>query len=413
MLLWGGQTVSEVGTQISVLVLPLLAVGVVNASTFQVTLLMAIETLPILLFALPAGVVADRVRRRMLMIWCNAGRLLLFASIPLAALVAEVTMAHLYVVAAGVGVLTIFFDVAYQSYLPSLVRTDQLMDGNGKLGTTQSLARFVGPSAGGGLVGLVGAAWAVAADALSYVVSSVTLLLIRTPEPVPVKSRTPRFRAELAEGLSFAWHHPVLRKVIACSATASLFAGSLEALLVLYLVRVLAAPPTVIGLVFSFAAVGGLAGGISAKWIARRIGTARTLWVPLVTCSPGYLLIPLAQPGLGVFLCSLGWGFFGYASVVYNTAQVSYRQSICPPELIGRLTASIRCVVWGALPLGALLGGQLATWFGIRATLWLTVVGIASSALWIIASPLRGCRDFPTTVAEPPGSPSRTADTNH
>ena len=344
------------------------------------------------------------------MIWCNAGRLLLFASIPLAALLAEVTMAHLYVVAAGAGALTIFFDVAYQSYLPSLVGRDRLMDGNGKLGTTQSLARFAGPSAGGGLVGLVGAAWAVAVDALSYAVSTVTLLLIRTPEPPPARRAAPRFRTEIAEGLAFAWRHPVLRKVIACSATASLFAGSLEALLVLYLVRELAAPAGVIGLVFSLAAVGGLVGGLTAKSIARRIGTARTLWVPLVTCAPCYLLIPLAQPGWGVLLCSVGWGFFGFASVVYNVAQVSYRQSVCPPELIGRLTASIRCVVWGALPVGALLGGRLATSLGIRATLWITVAGIACSALWIVASPLRGHRDFPDTPAAAHPDPARAGD---
>jgi predicted MFS family arabinose efflux permease len=338
------------------------------------------------------------------MIWCNAGRLVLLASIPTAAAAGHLSLVHLFIVAGGVGILTIFFDVSYQSYLPSLVGPELLIDGNGKLGTTQSFARFAGPSAGGGLVGLFGVAWAVAADALSYLVSIVTLLWIRVPESAPAGvADRPRFRTQMVEGLSFIVRHRFLRPIVLCSTTSLLFVGGIEALFVVYQVRVLGASAAVVGVVYSLAALGGIAGGLLAGRLNRRIGQARILWQSQVACVPFLVLLPLASPGIGVLLCSIGWGVYGFASVVYNTAQVSYRQAVCPPELLGRLAAAARMLVWGALPLGQLAGGALAEFIGIRSAIWVCVIGVAVAPVWILASPLRRLRDFPVGAGEGSG----------
>jgi MFS family permease len=308
----------------------------------------------------------------------------------------EVTLPQVYVVAGCCAVLTVFFDVAYQSYLPVVVPPALLMDSNGKLGTTQSLARFVGPSLGGLLVSAFGAVRAVAVDVLSYVVSLATLLLIRVPEPeVPVDTKRSTFRAAMAQGPAFVLRHPILRNVVACSAMTSLFGGALEALNVVYLVRVLGAPTSMVGVVLSLAAVGGVAGGIVAARVARRIGTARATWLPIVACIPFYCCIPLAQPGPGLLLYSVGWAAYGFSSVIYNTAQVSYRQRVCPAEMLGRVTASIRFIVWGSLPLGALAGGALGSLIGVRPTLWLVVAGISTAPIWLLTSPIRKMRDLP------------------
>jgi predicted MFS family arabinose efflux permease len=399
--LWGGQTVSEVGSQISSLLLPLLAVSVLHATTFEVAVLGAFRSVPFLLLALPAGVVVDRVRRRRLMLGCDLARFAFTASLPLAALWWHVTLGQLYAVAAAVGVLTVFFDVAYQSYVPSLVGPDLLMDANGRLGTTQSLAEFAGPPLGGVLTGALGAARAVSADALSYAVSAVSLLLIRVPEAHPVAGGTGErigFRAAMSEGLRFLLGHPILRKVVACTATANFGSGAFGALEVVFLVRTLHARPAVVGAVLGLAAVGGVVGGVLAGPLTRWIGSARVIWLSLLAAAPLGFLMPLATPGWGVLLYAVGWGSFSASGVVYNTAQLSYRQSICPPGLLGRLNASVRWIAWGAIPLGSVVGGALATALGVRPALWIGLSLTAVAPLWVLCSPLRTMRDVPAPV---------------
>ena len=336
---------------------------------------------------------------RPLMLWCDVARMVLLGCVPLVALLGPVPLWQLFAVALGVGALSVLFDVSYQSYLPTLLPTRQLVDGNGKLGTTDAFAHFVGPSLGGALVGLLGAARAVAVDAASYALSTVSLALIRVPEPgaehAPGKPRI-GFREAMAEGLRFVVRHPILRRIVACTATANLFSGALSAVEVVFLVRTLHATPTVVGLVLSLAALGGLVGGLLSGRLARRIGSARIIWVSMLAPAPLFFLMPLARPGWGVLLYSVGWASFSASGTVYNTAQVSYRQSICPPELLGRMNASVRWIVWGTLPLGSLLGGVLGTWIGVRATLWLCVPGACAAGLWLLSSPLRTMRDVPT-----------------
>ena len=398
MLLWSGQTVSDLGSQVSTLALPLLAVLVLKARTFEVSLLGFLGSLAFLLISLPAGVIVDRVAKRRMMLWCDVARMFLMGSIPVAAVVWHVTLWQLYVVAGAVGVLTVFFDVSYQSYLPFLVDKSQLVDGNGKLGTTSELAQLSGPSIGGALVGAIGAARTVSADAASYAVSFISLALIRHPEPKPEPAEGAArvtFRAAMHEGLSFVVRHPILRKIVACTGTSNFFSMAMGSIGVVYLVRTLHATATEVGLVFTLGSVGGLLGGLTAGWFGRRIGTARVIWVSMLIPGPLYLLVPLAGPGWRLVLYGLGYSAVSFTALVYNTAQLSYRQSICPIELLGRMNASVRWIVWGTMPLGALFGGLLGTTIGLRETMWVCVLGMWAAGFWVLFSPLRRLRDVP------------------
>jgi MFS family permease len=395
MLLWSGQTISEMGSAVTALALPLTAVVVLKASTLQVGLLTAASYLAFALIALPAGAVVDRLPKRRIMIWCDLARLVLIGSIPVAAGLGVLALWQLYLVAVLAGVCSVFFDVSYQSYLPGIVGPEHLMDGNGKLGASQSFAQVCGPGLGGGLVGAFGAAGAMSADAISYAVSVASLLGIRLPEPPPPPRANRNLRAEIGEGLSFVVRDPILRKIAACTATANLFGGMESALSILFLVRVLKVHPADTGLVLAVASLGGVAGGVLSGRVSGWIGSARIIWVSTLVMALPTFLIPLAQPGRGVALFAAGFAALSFTSVVYNVAQVSYRQAICPPALLGRMNAAIRWIVWGTLPLGGLLGGAVGTAIGIRPTIWIGITGAWAAGLFVYFSPLRKMRDVP------------------
>jgi Transmembrane secretion effector len=331
MLLWGGQTVSEMGSAVTQLALPLTAVVLLRASTFEV------------------------------------------------------------------GLLT---SVSYQSYLPVLLRAEHLMDGNGKLGATQSFAQFAGPGLGGGLVAAAGAAGAMTADAVSCVVSVASLLAIRIreqPAETPVAARR-NLRAEIAEGLKFVVGHPILRKIVACTGTSNLFSAMAAAVEIVYLVRVLHVRPAFTGVLFAISAVGGVAGGIAAGRLARRIGSARIIWFSILVFGLPQILPALAEPGWLVVLFPIGYAAMFFSAVVYNVAQVSYRQTVCPPQLMGRMNAAARWIVWGTMPLGGVIGGALGATMGIRPTLWIGFAGSWVADFWVYFSPLRRMRDIPSLL---------------
>jgi hypothetical protein len=400
LLLWAGQSVSELGSAVSMLALPLVAIVLLRASTFEVGLLAAATTVPFLLIALPAGLVVDRMAKRRLMIGCDAARMLIIGSVPIAAAIGELTLCQLYVVAVAAGILTVFFDVAYQSFTPVLLDPDQLPDGNGKLQATQAFAQVAGPGLGGGLFGLLGAG-ALTADAVSYAVSTVSLLLIRArepaagPEPAAAGAAKPRLRTELFAGLSFVVHHPVLRKIAACTATANLFTAMAISIEIIFLVRVLHVRPAYTGLLIAVASLGGVAAGVASGRLSRWIGSARIIWVSMLAFGAPGLLLPLAEPGWRLSFVVLGGLGLTFSGVLYNIAQLSYRQAICPPGLLGRLNAAIRWIVWGTLPPGSLIGGTLGAVLGVRPTMWIGMAGSWAAAFWVLFSPLRGMRDVP------------------
>jgi predicted MFS family arabinose efflux permease len=201
-------------------------------------------------------------------------------------------------------------------------------------------------------------------------------------------------RAEIGEGLSFVLRHPILRKIVACTGTANLFGSMGVALEIVFLIRVLRVRPADTGLLIAVASLGGVAGGLLAGRLSRRIGSARIIWYSMLVFGLPQLLIPLAAPGWRIAAFVVGMAAFSFSAVVYNVAQVSYRQAICPPRLLGRMNAAIRWVVWGTLPLGALLGGVLGTLAGVRATLWIAYAGGWAAGWWVFFSPLRRQRDL-------------------
>jgi MFS family permease len=399
LLLWSGQTVSELGTRISSIAVPLLAANDLEASVFQISLLTFLAWLPYLLFSLPAGILADRVDQRKLMIICDLGRMALMLSLPLVALAWDLTLWFLYVVVGLSGVLTVLFNVAYKSKLPQLVEAHQLVDGNAKLEMSQEFAKLIGPTISGALIGLVGAARTFFGNGFAFLVSAVTLLLIRE---IPAERATPPsngarvpLRVAMTEGLAFIRRQPILVKILACTTTSNFFVMASGSIEVTFMLRELHASSLLVGLVFSVSAIGGLAVGAVANRLSNWIGSARIIWVAMAAPGPLYLLMPLAQPGWGVLLYGIGLAAFSSNAVLYNVAAMSYRQRITPPKLLGRVNASFLWICYGVIPLGALFGGALASQLGLRTALSICVLGTWSAALFVFFSPLRKMRNLP------------------
>ncbi len=403
--LWISETVSLFGSEITLLALPLTAVLTLDASAGQMGVLVAAERAPFLLVGLLAGVWVDRMRRRPVLMWANVGRSLLLATIPLAALLAMLTMVQLYVVGFLVGVLTVFFDVAYQSYLPSLVPTDRLAEGNGKLEMSRSAAQIAGPGVAGGLVSLLTAPIAILFDALSFGMSALFLSRIRKSEPELTKPvERPSLRTEILEGLGLVLRNPLLRPIAGSTATSNLFGSVSTAVLVLYATQRLEIGPGLLGGIFAVGSVDALLGAFLSGWIVRLLGLGRAIVAAILVAELGWGLVALAAaPGwLSIVLFVAAVFVGGFGSVVYNVNQVSLRQAITPDQLQGRMNATMRFLVWGTMPLGALLGGALGEGIGLRPTLVVAAVGGQFAVLWVLFSPVRSLRELP--------SPARRSD---
>jgi MFS family permease len=398
-LLWAGESISELGSQVSFLAIPLVAVRTLHASTLQIGFLTAASTAAFLLVGLPAGVFVDRFRRRWIMMVTDFGRMIALGSIPVVYAFGRLTMAQLFAVTVVGGVLTVFFDVSYQSYLPSLVGREHLVEGNAKLTGSAQVAQVAGPSVAGALVQAIGGSYAIGVDAASFLASATALAALRTEEPPPSvpDGGHNRIRSDIGEGLQFVFGHPLLRAIAATTATSNIFSGILSAVEIVFLVRVVHAVPAIIGLLFALGAVGGLVGALVATPMARWLGGARAT-VLGIFASVGGLLIPFTSAHLGLLYFGVGYFFNGFGAVLYNINQVSFRQRLCPERLLGRMNATMRFVVWGVLPIGALLGGVLGTVIGLRPTLWVAAIGSCLAGGWLLASPMRHLRDFPDTT---------------
>jgi predicted MFS family arabinose efflux permease len=402
--LWYGQTVSEFGSQITTLALPLAAVLVLHASTFQVGLLTTSGYAAFLLVGLPAGAWVDRMRRKKVMIAADIIRTLVLATVPIAYGLGVLTLGQLYAVTFVQGIATVFFDVAYMSYVPGLVGRQHVAEANAKLQATVSMAQVSGPSASGLLIGLLSAPVAFVADAATFAVSVVSLLAIREPEPAPERSGSTSLRADMAEGLRFVLKQPILRMIAGCTSMSNLFSSAVFAISVVFLVRQVRLDATTIGLLTSLGAIGGILGAFSCGILRRWLGSARVIWVSMLISSPFALLLPVTFPGPGLICYAAGMFMTSFGTVVYNVHQASFRQLLCPPRLLGRMNATIRFLVWGTLPLGGLLGGVLGNWLGNRNALWVGAIGMSLASVWLLASPLLRMRDTETLPADPADS---------
>jgi MFS family permease len=391
MRLWVGQTISEAGTQVSALAVPTVAILLLHASPFEVGLLTALEFLPFPVLGLVAGVYADRLKRRPLMIWSDLGRMVALLTIPVAFSFGLLTIEQLYVVGLVVGIFNVFFGISYQSYLPALIDRADLVEGNSKLEVSRSTAQLAGPAIAGFAIQAIGAARAIYLDAASYLVSAVSLWLIKKPEPQPspaTASGRTGFWHEMWEGIQVVIHNPTLWKIAGCTATANLGSNMAFAVELIFMYRYLHLAPGLVGIVFAVGAVGGLLGAIATAGVVKRLGVGVTL---LVSILGGGLLAatPLAaQTNAPVFLSALF--FFEFLiGAPYNITQVSLRQAITPDRVQGRMNATMRTIVWGTIPIGSVVGGILGTVIGVVPTIVLGGFISLLAAGWILAGPIR------------------------
>jgi MFS family permease len=402
--LWAGDSISQIGTTVTFIALPLLAIQVLDATPFEVGLLTTFETAAFLLVGLPAGAWVDRLRRRNVLITGDLGRALLLGSLPLAWMFDVLTLPQVYAVALLTGVLTVFFDVAYQSYLPFLVGRDHLIEGNAKLEASRAVAQIAGPGLGGLLVQVLTAPYALLVDALSYLWSAVWIGAIRSREPLPERAPDRNLVAEIREGLSFVLRQPLLRAITACTGSSNLFSMIFATAFIVMLAdsAQLNLSAGTIGLVFSIGSVGGLLGAVSARWFAERLGQGPTLWISILAAGPFLILSAAVQRGWLLWAVAVASSVISFSVVVYNITQVSFRQGLCPERLLGRMNATIRFLVWGTMPLGGLIGGTLGSTVGVRETLWIGAIGQSLAFLPIFLSPLRWMRELPTTYGDEP-----------
>jgi MFS family permease len=428
--LWTAATISLLGTQVSQIAIPFIAVLLLHVAPIQVALLGTLEFLPFLLFTLPAGVWVDRLPRRRILISGDLGRAIMLLSIPIAWVLGVLTIWQLYVVAFVNGILTVFFDIADQSYLPTVLERDQLVDGNAKLQASASTAQVVGQPLGGGIVAVLGGPFAVLLDAVSYVASALLIFAIRRTErasrPNPAAAAVeaeevadstaagasvaaelaaagrerasderPGLRREVAEGLRFVLGNPYLRSIAATTGTSNLVGNIMFSIFPIFLYVNLGLSPETVGLIGGGMGAGALVGALTAGWLANRLGIGRVVVGSIFLQAPFVLLIPLASHGTALLLIGGVGAIGGWANTVYNINQVSLRQAITPEPMLGRMNATMRFIVWGTIPIGQIVGGLVATTFSTLAAIWLGAIGGLFTFLPVFFSPVRTLERIP------------------
>lgn len=402
--LWAGQTVSLFGSFVTVFALPLTAILVLRAGAAQVALLTAAEVVPGIALGLVAGIWVDRLRRRPLMIAADLGRALALGSIPFAAFAGHLSLAQLYAVALLTGTLTTVFDVAYPSYLPTLISRERLVEGNSKLQASGSVAEVSGFGLAGVLISALTAPGAILVDACSFVVSAVAVAWIRQaePAPAPAEERTGAV-SELGEGLRLVGASAILRPIAAVAGTQSIFQSMAGVVILLFYARDLHLSPVTMGLLAAFGGCSSFAAALVVERVTRRFGFGRTLVWGLALGGVGALLTATAAGPMWLAVAFLVAqqliGDGGMTAYIINSQ--SLLQGIAPDELQGRLHATVRSAEWAGTLLGLLAGGVLGQVIGYRPTLLVVAVGALLVPLWLVFSPVRSLREQPVLPREP------------
>lgn len=390
---WTGRAISDLGDQITIVALPLTAIATLQATPAQVGLLTALRLAPNLLVTLPAGVWVDRVRRRPVLIFSALASALLLASIPFTYVLGLLAIEQLYVVAFVTGTLSVLSLVARQSYIPSLVGRDRLVEANSRLLTTQTSAEMAGPGISGVLVQFLTAPMPIVLDTISFLVSALTLGIIRRPEPEP----RPTHRAviaEIREGFATLFGHPVLRALTVTPSLMLFAIGAQNAVFILFMVRELSFEPATVGVVLAARSVGAVLGAVSAGSAARRFGLGPSVIVAVLfsgvsLIGRGFAGGPVATAALALMAVQV-WGGLTYSIMSVNGP--SLRQALTPHHLLGRVNATYRFAAWGTSPLGAILGGLLAQAFDARTALLVTGAWTLVPITYVAMSPLRRVR---------------------
>ncbi|MGW0470874.1 MFS transporter [Streptomyces coeruleorubidus] len=397
-LLWTGETVSGLGNSITVVALPLIAVVELDAGSTAVGLIAAAVWLPWLLVGLPVGAWADRTRKRPLMITCDLVSAATLLSIPLAASLDALTFAHMVAAALICGTAAVCFNTAYHSYIPIVLDGRDLLAGNAKLQGSEAATQVAGPGAAGLLAQAFGAVTALVADAVTFLVSAVCLKRIRAVEPdrAPDEARVP-LRRQIIEGLRFVGRDRYLRPMVTWGALINMALMGYQAVQVVFLVRTVGLNPAMVGLLLTSGSTGGIVGALVAGRVSRRFGTARGLLLLQVATAPFALLLPMTTAGPGLLLFAAGAFLVGIGVSVANIVVGSFRQTYCPPRMLGRVVATAMMINHSTIPLGSLLGGVLGDAVGYRTAMGIMTGVVALSWLVLVMSPMRREQDLPRT----------------
>lgn len=379
---------SQVGSEVTAIALPLTAILVLNASAFQAGLLYSAEYIPLALFGLLAGAWADRIRRRRAMIAADLVRAALIAIVPLAYLSGHLTLALLYATAIAVGLLSVFFDAARGAFVPELIEPERLTTANSRLQTAEQGAGIVGPGLGGLLAGTIGAPLALAVDAASYLVSGSLLAAIPAIESRPQRKRVRELPREIGEGLRFLTGNLQLRAITLSAALANLFGRMVMAVLAIYLVRVAGLRPAGIGIVMSVGSAGFVLGALAAPVVAQRLGRTTTIRAGAIVASAAFLLIALPPPAMAGPFAAAGSFTYGFGALLFTVNSTTLRQTLTPREMLGRISASAKALTWGTIPIAAALGGWLATLLGLRPMMLIAALAALSACLPVLLAPL-------------------------
>ncbi|WLD78904.1 MFS transporter [Schaalia sp. HMT-172] len=380
MHLWAGQTAAEIGFQVGALATSAIAISLLHASETQIGLLSALQTLAFLLVGLPAGAWVDRWRKRHVMIAANLTRITALTSIPLAYILSSLTLVHLMVVATILGLSTVFFDVAYQSYVPLIASKRYIGAANGRLEASYQVGLAGGPGLGGWLLGVVAPPLAYLLTASTYVCSTWAIWRIRTPEPRPAHSEA-SLRSQIVEGLSFVRGQRLLFPLFSCIACAAFAAAGIQVLLPILVLRTLGMSATQLGLLLCAGALGGIFGALTRPAWITRLGIGRCIVATNIIGVSVLLAQPASVhvPGAATWVIACSGVISSYFITIYNVTQMSLRQEICPPDMLGRMNAIFRFAVWGVMPLGSLASGVVASWAGVEATMYIfTAISIAA-----------------------------------
>jgi MFS family permease len=411
MKLWSAQSISLLGSQVTVLALPLTAVILLRATAFDVGLLGTAQYLPFLVVGLPAGAWVDRMRRRPILITCDVARALILGTVPLVYLLSDLKLWMLYPVAFAVGIFNVFSDVAQLSYLPGLVSKDQIADGNANLELSYQSAQLAGPGLGGVLVQALRGPIAILADAISYVGSALLLLLIRQREPdAQQPGEQPALRREIAEGLRFVLGNRFLRPIALVTAATNVFDffGMVQAVLTIYAIRTLHLTPALLGLTLLIANTGGVLGAVVNRRIVGWLGVGKTIALSGTSSGFGILALLLASPGDAIAVLAVAIGFAWFGIAIYNINQISLRQHVTPDAMLGRMNGTIRFLIWGTIPIGTFLGGISGSAIGIRPTLLIAGVGFLVCCLPLFISAIPGLSQLADADASGAGGPTTT-----
>ncbi|HKG43912.1 MAG TPA: MFS transporter [Gaiellaceae bacterium] len=391
---WVGETVSLFGDQITMLALPLVGVLVLHASAAEMGYLGAAGLFPALLFSLHAGAFLDRRgRRRQAMIFTAFGRAALLATIPIAYALDVVTMTQLYVISFLVGTLTVIFYVAYSTLFASLVPREQYMEASSLLNGSRAFSYIAGPSVGGGLVALLSAPGALVVDACSFVFSGLALSSIDPQEPPTEKAE----RGHLKAGIHYIWGSEIVRAKLLSTATINFFNFVFWALFILYATRTLGVGPGALGVVLGAASIGGLIGSLVTNRLSRKLGVGPVFVLGAVLFPLPLVLVPLADgPRWSVLACLFLAEFgSGFGVMLLDISANAITTALVPDRLRARVAGAYMVVNYGVRPLGALVGGALGTWIGLRTTLWIGSVGALAGVLWLLPSPIPRLRELP------------------